>query len=139
MQDWLATVDWLQDKINAPGLTIRLVGADVSCFTPDVYKTTITFSDGNSITKSYQELWDSLKPLAEIGLARFYANFPCPWQFFGEPRNYLTRWDWLEAQRKELKELAERTVMGDRYEELYADGREEPTQSFWTWTHYAQS
>ncbi len=139
MQDWLATVDWLQDKINAPGLTIRLVGADVSCFTPDVYKTTISISDGEAITRSYQELWRSLKPLADNGLAGFYANFPCPWQFFGEPRNYLTRWNWLEAQRQELKELAERMVMGDRYEELYADGRKEPTQSFWTWTHYAQS
>jgi hypothetical protein len=141
MQDWLATVDWLQDKINAPALTIRLVGADVSGFTPDVYKTTLTVADGDAITRSYRELWESLKPLADNGLARFYAHFPCPWRFFGEPKNYLnvTRFGWLEAQRQELKELAERWVMGDRYEELYANGREEPAQSFWTWTHYAQN
>jgi hypothetical protein len=138
MQDWLATVDWLRDKINAPALTIRLVGADVSCFTPDVYKTTITESDANAIKRSYQELWRSLKPLADNGLARFYANFPSPWQFFGEPVNYYTMWHWLEAHRQELKERAERLVMGDRYEERYANGREEPAQSFWTWTHYAQ-
>ncbi|KAK4032843.1 hypothetical protein C8A01DRAFT_40693 [Parachaetomium inaequale] len=139
MQDWLATVDWLQDKINAPGLTIRLVGADVSCFSPDVYKTTITIADAEAITRSYEELWGSLKPLADNGLARFYAHFPCPWQFFGTSRNYLKRWKWLKAQRQVLKERAERLVMGDRYEELYANGREEPHESFWTWTHYAQA
>ena len=105
----------------------------------DVYKTTITVSDGDAITSSYQKLWRSLKPLADNGLARFHTHFPCPWQFFGEPRNYLARWDWLKSQRQELKELAERMVMGDRYEELYANDREEPTQSFWTWTHHAQN
>ena len=56
MQDWLATVDGLQDKLDAPCLTIRLAGEDVSCFTPDVYKTTITISDGDASTRSYQEL-----------------------------------------------------------------------------------
>jgi hypothetical protein len=39
MQDWHATVDWLQDKINAPGLTLRLVVAEVSCDSPRAYTT----------------------------------------------------------------------------------------------------
>lgn len=140
MKDWLATVDWLRDKLNAPGLTIRIVGADIGSFTPNVYSTTITASDADAITRSYHELWGSLKPLGDNGLARFYAHFPSPWRFHGEPQNYHinTMWAWLEAQSQELKETAERFVMGDRYEELYADGREEPHESFWTWTHYAQ-
>lgn len=83
MQDWLATVDWLQDKLDAPSLTIRLVGEDVICFTPGVYKTTITISDGDVSTRSYQEFWRSLKPLADNGLARFYAHFPCSWLLRG--------------------------------------------------------
>jgi len=138
MQDWWATVDWLQDKINAPSLTIRLVGAKPGPGAPDVYTDTINDSDAHTIMKSYQELLRSLKPLADNGLARFYADLPYPWMLAGEPQNRFARWDWVSAQEKKLKERAERFVMGGRYEEQYANGREEPTRSFWTWFHYEQ-
>ena len=139
MQDWCATVDWLRDKIHAPGLTIRLVAADVGLGAPDIYNDTITISDGDTIMRSYQELLRSLNPLADNGLARFYADLPCPWRFAGEPQNRLERMDWVQANERELKERAERFVMGDRYEELYANGRKEPARSLWTLTHYEQN
>jgi hypothetical protein len=139
MQDWCATVDWLQDKIHAPGLTIRLVVADIGLGAPDIYNDTITISDGDTIMRFYQELLRSLNPLADSGLARFNADLPCPWRFAGEPQNRFERMDWVQANERELKERAERFVMGDCYEELYANGRKEPARSLWTWTHYEQN
>ena len=142
MQDWWATIDWLQDKINAPGLTIRLVGADVAGRTPDTYTEIITTSDGDVIMASYQELLRSIKPLAHNGLARFYAHLPYPWRFTvteGIGQNCYYNWEWVQDKARELKEQAERFVLGQRYEEVYADGKEEPKDSFWTLTHYEQS
>ena len=142
MQDWWATIDWLQDKINAPGLTIRLVGADVAGRTPDTYTEIITTSDGDVVMASYQELLRSIKPLAHNGLARFYAHLPYPWRFTvteGIGQNCYYNWEWVQDKARELKEQAERFVLGQRYEEVYADGKEEPEDSFWTLTHYEQS
>ncbi|KAH6853246.1 hypothetical protein B0I37DRAFT_358837 [Chaetomium sp. MPI-CAGE-AT-0009] len=138
MQDWWATIEWLQDKIQAPGLTIRLVGADHGPWAPTIFTDIITTSEGDAIMRSFQELLRSLKTLVDTGIARFYADFPYPWQFAGNPQPKYARFFWVQAQRQALKERAERFVMGNRYEELYANGREEPRKSFWTWTHYAQ-
>jgi hypothetical protein len=139
MQDWWATIEWLQDKIQGSGLTIRLAGADVGPCVPGVYDGTITTSEADTIMKSFQELLRSLKPLVDNGLARLYVDFPTPWRLVGKPQNRNVRWDWVAAQKRALKERAERFVMGDRYGELYANGSEEPRPSLWTWTHYAQS
>lgn len=38
MQDWWENVDWLRDKINAPGLTLQLVVAETSDVTPHCYR-----------------------------------------------------------------------------------------------------
>ncbi len=139
MQDWWATVDWVKDKIYAPGLTIRLAAADLSGLAPHSYGEAMPLSDGDIIMESYQELLRSLTPLADNGLARFYAQLPYPWRFAvtgGHGRDFTYRFEWVEERTQEVKEQAERLVLGDRYQDLYADGKEEPRRSFWTLRHY---
>ncbi|KAK3299683.1 uncharacterized protein B0H64DRAFT_389277 [Chaetomium fimeti] len=138
IDDWWATVDWLQGKMNAPGLTLRLVGAGVSDWTPDAYSDTITVSEGDTIMRAHMAILRPLTRLANNGLARFYANFVYPWLRTEESRDYNERWDWLQDRKREIKEHAERYVMGDRYEGLYANNREEPERSFWEDFHYNQ-
>ncbi|KAK4098075.1 hypothetical protein N658DRAFT_455828 [Parathielavia hyrcaniae] len=138
MQDWHATVDWLQDKINGPALTIRLVAAKVSCDSPRVYKWIIPESDAHSIASAHMELARSLRPLARNGLARFYVHLPYLW-FYTVPtdiwnRNERHSQKW--QREREIKERVERYVMGDRYGELYANGREEPPRSYWETCYY---
>ncbi|KAK3293678.1 uncharacterized protein B0H64DRAFT_405252 [Chaetomium fimeti] len=138
MQDWWATVGWLEDKIQAPALTIRLVVADKAPCAPYMDFNAITPSEMDTIMRSFQELLRSLKPLADRGLARFYTTFRSPWRYVGKPQNGRVRLRWCQEQDRALKERSERFVMGNRYGELYANGRKEPRESFWTWTHYAQ-
>ncbi|KAK4152637.1 hypothetical protein C8A00DRAFT_44336 [Chaetomidium leptoderma] len=136
MQDWHVTVDWLQDKINAPGLTIRLVAAEVSCDSPIVYRNIIPRSDGDTIGKAHMKLALSLKPLADNGLASFYAHLPYPWEFTVGPQTRIARSSRVRELKREIKERVERYVLGNRYEGLYANGREEPHLSFWHWSYY---
>jgi hypothetical protein len=136
IQDWQATVDWLQDKINAPGLTLRLVGAPVSDWTPDLYSAQITTSEGDTIMRAYMALLRPLRQLADNGLARFYANLIYLWQWAEGSRYPEARW--VQDKEREIKQHAERYVMGARYESFYANNREEPEASSWGLFHYSQ-
>ncbi|KAK4155744.1 hypothetical protein C8A00DRAFT_41672 [Chaetomidium leptoderma] len=141
MRDWRETVGWLRDKINGPALTLRLVGAGISYNTPEHYAETITVAEGDMIYRSYMDLLQPLKQLTEGpgGLARFYADLPYPWQWTEESENH---WrgengeEWRDDKKRVLKKNAERRVMGDRYDRLYANGKEEPGQSLWQHVFY---
>ncbi|KAK4156196.1 hypothetical protein C8A00DRAFT_12854 [Chaetomidium leptoderma] len=131
MQDWWSTVDWLRDKINPPGLSIRLIVVDVDS-APRSYYRTITVEEGKTVMTAYMNLLRPLTRLAEGGLARFYAHFPYPWEWTEESRTRrLNDPYWVLREEEALKERAERYVMGHRYESLYANGREEPGRSDW--------
>jgi hypothetical protein len=78
----------------------------------------------------------SLKPLADHGLARFYAHLPFPWEFTVGLQTREARFFRLRELKREKKESVERYLMGNRYDELYANGREEPSLSFWNWSYY---
>ena len=139
MQDWRETVGWLQDKINGPALTLRLVGAHSSSNGPDSpYTDTITVAEGDTIHRGYMELLQPLEQLTEgpNGLARFYADLRYPWQWTDESRNRPDSYEWVEARKRSLERMAERRVMGDRYDSQYANGRKEPGKSLWRHTFY---
>jgi hypothetical protein len=134
MRDWWAVVEWLQDKINLRGLTLRLVVMDTSNGAPQPPR--ITTEEGGALMKAYMDLLRPLPRLAELGLAGFYAHFPYPWEGAPEPnvreeRN--PRWVW--GAKKALKDRLERYVMGGRYESLYADGKE-PVPSDWDLVYF---
>jgi hypothetical protein len=135
MQDWRETVGWLRDKINGPGLTVRLiVPKDTSYGGPEPVP--ITVAEGDRIHDAYLWLSQSFKLLTEgpNALARFYTHPPYPWKFTAEVINYEPyneRRDWLKAKKRAIKTSIERHVMGDRYDDLYANGRQEPAKSLW--------
>jgi hypothetical protein len=130
MQDWRETVGWFRDKINGPVLTLRLIGAETIYGHPEPEA---TVAEGDTIHRAYMDLLQPLKQLAEgqNRLAAFHADLPYPWQWTYESRNRENLCEWLRDRKRELKRTAERLVMGDRYESMYADGKEEPEQSLW--------
>jgi hypothetical protein len=132
MEDWRTTVDWLRDKANSRGLTLRLMVADASD-APASYYRTITAEEGERVMSAFMDLLHPLKRLAaDQGLARFYAHFPYPWECTEESRiRDLNDRYWIWDEKRSLKETAERHVMDGRYDSLYADGKEEPKASDW--------
>jgi hypothetical protein len=142
MQDWRATVDWLRDKIKAPGLTLRFVAADsTDDWVPPgdedpADRSAMTEAQGNAILAAYKEIIRPLRHLASgnDGLARFYAQFAYPWRWTDASMERSAQPDgleWLKTLEEELNSSAEREVMGDRYESLRADGKGKPAQSIW--------
>ena len=139
LQNWRETVLWVQDKINGPALTLRLVAADMSNYQA-ANSDTITVAEGDSIYGGYMEL---LKPLEQLtkgpnGLARFYVDLRYPWEWTEELQALLPqeRHDLVTVRKRELKRRAERQVMGDRYNSQYANGRKEPRVSLWQHCFY---
>ncbi|KAK4155310.1 hypothetical protein C8A00DRAFT_13636 [Chaetomidium leptoderma] len=144
IQDWRATVEWLRDKINAPGLTLQLIMADLSEYTEDTHpvdRSAMTKPQGKTILASYTAIAVPLKHLAagDDGLAGFYTDVAWPWRWTKRVRNRMLHEDgdeWLASKAKANKDLIERYVMGDRYESLYANGKTEPAQSIWRDVYY---
>jgi len=141
MQNWWETVGWLRDKINGTAFSLRLVVAETISEHPP--EAPIEEGEGDRIYTAYMDLLQPLRQLAEghNGIARFYANFPYPWEWTLEDFRHLDlgwppRWRWLDDKKRELKESAERQVMGDRYDSLYANGVEEPKPSLWQHVSY---
>ncbi len=134
MQDWWATVDWLQDKVNAPGLTLRLVVAEPgSEIAFDIYRRLTTQSEGHLVSKSYYRLVCPLTLLVDKGLARFYAKVVFSESWTKDLREYpTTNWnDWADLWTRDTKRRIERLVMGSRYESMYANNKAEPAASHW--------
>ena len=130
MQDWWFTMDWLKDKANLPALTIRLVVVPTPMTMPlSVYRM-ITPDEVETVMTAYSDLLQPLAQLAAHGLARFYAHFPSPREWTPEVQWWFPTRPW-ELLRQTLKKDAESSVMGSRYEDLYANGREEPETSDW--------
>ncbi|KAH6842494.1 hypothetical protein B0I37DRAFT_314025 [Chaetomium sp. MPI-CAGE-AT-0009] len=135
-RDWCETVGWLRDKINGPGLTLRLVMTKHDYDARPQDNRTITTAEGDMIHRAYMDILQALKRLAEgtNGLAKFYADLRYPWEQTAESEDQWTgRYEgsWLQERERELKESAERYVMGDRYDNLYANDKKEPQKSLW--------
>jgi hypothetical protein len=139
MRDWRETVDWLRENnvMNLPGLTLRLIVADPAGSGPPAYYHTITDEEGDAVMTAYENLFHRLVRLADDGLAAFYASFTHPLALTAEYPN----WSMTALYREEqfFKQRAERYVVGDRYDGLYADGKEEARPSDWYEIAYSHS
>lgn len=139
MQDWRETIEWLgEQKINLPGLTVRLIVADAYGNAPVSYYRAMAEEEGDALMTAYENLFQPLVRLGNDGLAGFYASFPYPWALTMESqrRNVNDRGR-IYREEKSLKQRAERYVMGDRYDSVYADGKEEPRPSDWDEIYYS--
>ncbi|KAK3291148.1 uncharacterized protein B0H64DRAFT_409920 [Chaetomium fimeti] len=131
MRDWRSLVEWLQNKMNLPRLTLKLVVVDGSNGGPKAAPE-ITTEEGDALMKAYKDLLQPIPRLAELGLAQFYAHFPYPWEGTPECRvRQKERRSWVWPEKKALKCRLERYVMRGRYESQYADGKKEPVASDW--------
>ncbi|KAK3295062.1 uncharacterized protein B0H64DRAFT_402507 [Chaetomium fimeti] len=144
MRDWWETVGWLRDKINGPALTLRLVVTEHKYDAPGGDNPIITAAEGAIVHRAYMDLLQPLKQLAEgtDGLSRFYADLRYPWERTAESLEARPEDDepnWFREEKKALKKTAERYVMGDRYDSVYANDKEEPKHSLWqhvTYRHF---
>ncbi|KAK4234586.1 hypothetical protein C8A03DRAFT_37632 [Achaetomium macrosporum] len=81
--DWVATVDWVRGRVNAPALTVRLVMADFGAgrFTG---RRAMTKEQADDILRGYSCIISPLKPLVRGegdgggGLAGFYVQLAHP-------------------------------------------------------------
>ncbi|KAL2185620.1 hypothetical protein L209DRAFT_691292 [Thermothelomyces heterothallicus CBS 203.75] len=131
MEDWRDTVAWLRDKINGPALTTRLFVTEQDEIRPPGLPHTVAERD--KVYRAYMSILQPLRQLTEgaNGLAGFYTNLHVYPQRWIENVSGTRAGKMWEREHKALKEKAERYVMGDRYDSLYANGREEPKLSVW--------
>jgi hypothetical protein len=137
LQDWAETIDWVKNKINTPGITLRLTMAGTVSSRPDYPddRKTLTQAQGDEVLAGYDRI---LEPLARLGgkdgLTRFYADFAWPWKWTEWARdsrrdiaNYEAAREWMKSKEDVFNERAERFILGDRYERLSSSegGREE--------------
>lgn len=127
--DWVATLDWAADRLNLPVLTIRMVTADPWNH-EEPNERGITAAQGEAMLKGQRRI---LRPMSRFKeLARFYAL--CSWPL---KRNYEWRGktDIIKEKEQALKKVAEKLVMGDRYDCL-DDSCNEPARSLWQYRFY---
>lgn len=125
--EWEQTVGWARTRLNVSGMTMRLVMADESQWEPRRAREPMTAEQGEEVIAGY---WRILRPLVELReLRRFYASFVSPWRWNGEIRTYEATMEAAKPKERELKRLAEREVLGERYE-LQCEGVE-PDESLW--------
>jgi hypothetical protein len=92
----------------------------------------ITAEEAGRLQTAYLDLLQPFRQLGALGLARFYAHLPYPWEWEEETRERRSdEPGWAAKEARALKECAERYVMGDLYSSLYANGREEPMPTDW--------
>lgn len=129
LQDWATTVEWAQDKLNQPALTVRLIMAD-----PGEHESSsrmsVSAGQREKALAGFKRILSRLSILGELG--EFYAHISRPCVMHNE---WLGRADTVKRQGMALREEAERLVMGDRYNDLY-DRRAEPLQSIWKGRFY---
>ncbi|KAK4196023.1 hypothetical protein QBC40DRAFT_310187 [Triangularia verruculosa] len=139
IKDWIETIEYVKDKINGPGLTIRLIMA-YPPGTPPHGHTTLSGEQGQKVEAGYQNIY---APLALLGrndhrvgpLHRFYAHLAYPWAYTEDNLVMLGTddkkyYDLMEFHNVGYKELAEISVLGaDRYlEQLSYQTRRIPLQ-----------
>jgi hypothetical protein len=143
LQDWAETIDWVGDKINIPGITLRLTIAG-SLSSPPKHpdeRKALTPAQGDEVLAGYHRI---LKPLARLGgkegLNRFHADFALPWKWttwvserFGDVDDSVAAREWIKSKEALLNEYAERFVLRDRYDRLFSKARgKEPEERQWT-------
>lgn len=131
LEDLTATLDWARDRLNVSRLTIRLVMADVNGY-ETWPRDFLIKGEGEAIIAGYMCIVSSLARLGPMD--KFYAQLVSPWRW----DKRTGRNEALAAEKeKELKERAEKLLMGDRYESL-PSGAAEPPPSIWQHVYWAK-
>ncbi|KAH6623809.1 hypothetical protein F5144DRAFT_372159 [Chaetomium tenue] len=140
LQDWMDTLDWAKDRINTPGITLRLTMAG-SRLWPPAYpdgREELTQAQGDAVLAGYDRILKPLARLGKHGLTRFYADFAWPWKWTDwvvhrllDTDDYRATRSWLEGEDKLLSERAERLILGDDQYDRLRSNEDKPEQSPW--------
>ncbi|KAK3905671.1 hypothetical protein C8A05DRAFT_30484 [Staphylotrichum tortipilum] len=143
IREWAETVDWMRERLNLPGLTLYLALPTGAGWGHEEEGKDMTQVEGDAVLAGY---WRIMEPLTRLGasredgtgLARFYAELAWPWGWCSWVRekemNCEVRWDWVASKERQLKEGAERRMMGARYERV-CTGPGLPAKSVWPYAY----
>ncbi|KAK4233532.1 hypothetical protein C8A03DRAFT_47947 [Achaetomium macrosporum] len=130
--DWVATVDWIRGRINAPALTLRVVMADFGSG-PIIGRTPMTKALADDIIRGYSRITNPLRPLVrdDGGLAGFYMQVAHPSRWTQDVLRRAALDDgFLARMHRDLNVRAERHVRGPG-SSLDDSNRAEPSKSSW--------
>jgi hypothetical protein len=142
LREWAETVDWMRDRLNLPGLTLRLALPSGAGWGHEEEHRDLTRAEGDAVVAGYRRILEPLTRLGAsgedgTGLARFYAEMAWPWRWTSwvseNQRNPEVPWDWVASKDRQLKEQAERFIMGARYERV-CTGPGLPAESVWPYS-----
>ncbi|KAH6626572.1 hypothetical protein B0J18DRAFT_464568 [Chaetomium sp. MPI-SDFR-AT-0129] len=140
LQDWIDTLDWVKDKINAPAITLRLVMAGSRMWHPACPddRGGLTRVQGIAVLTGYDRILKPLAVLREHGLTRFYADFAWPWKWTKRVYERLRAADdpnailsWLDGQETLLNDRAERLILGEDQHDRLRSNEAKPGPSPW--------
>lgn len=131
-EDWSHTLSWASQRLNLPGLNIRLIMAGLGGWEAPENRLNMTKEQGDRIIAAYGRIVEPNACLGSDGLAKFYCSLTWPWAYTEESEASTLDhgWEWVAAKERVLEEHYGRKVMGDRYDLLHS-GSGKPTDSSW--------
>lgn len=132
LNDWSHTMSLIRNKLNLPGLTLRLIMTGLYGYQAPENRLTVTEEQGNRIIAGYSSIMAPMACLGSDGLAKFHCRLMWPWActLESEAMSLTHGHKWVTAQEMVLEDHHARLVMGDRYDSLQC-GSGEPTDSSW--------
>lgn len=125
VQEWKDTTEWAKSRLSVGGLTIRLIAMDASDWEQPASRKYMSKSEGIQIIAGYIRI---LGPLAHFDeLQEFHAQLVSPWRW---NEGGLGSHQAVVETERQLKERAEKLVLGNRYPAPDGD-RAEPLESVW--------
>lgn len=132
LNDWSHTMSWASERLNLPGLTIRLIMVGLDWWELEEDRSNMTKEQGDRIIDTYARIVEPIACLGSDGLAKFYCSLAWPWAYTEDSDASAMDHgrEWVAAKERILEERYGRIVMGDRYDLLHSDGGK-PTDSSW--------
>lgn len=131
LKEWTETLVWARDRLNVSGLTIRLVMTDVNGYDTSPRQFLLE-GEGEAIIAGSMCIATSLASLGPLD--KFYAQLTSPWRW---DKRTSSNEALADEKEKELREQAEKLLMGNRYESLDACAAE-PPPSIWQHVYWAK-
>ena len=129
--DWIDTVDWVRDKIDAPVFTLSLVMADFHGDDVPNLCGDLTEDQEGQIAKGYSSILHCSRPLAkDRSLANIHIQPAHPRRWTpGAVQSMQRQRNWLAETEQDIKKNAETFVFGGKPQE--SRNKAEPRKSTW--------
>lgn len=119
LRDWIETIQFIKEKMNLEGLTIRLTMYGAPMLDYAGPREDMTGHEAREVRQAYARILGPMTGLGDEGLKRFYAEISLPEQFtswfrdkYSTVEHFTIR---ITKEERQLKERAQQLVMGSRY------------------------